>query len=96
MDETEVLRQINEFGESAYGLLLDADPKLVKRFEKLDAELVKLLADVRKHFPDAQYYTASGGFNLLLGSPQTADRMQYGQPELVALQGRARIGDGDF
>lgn len=96
MDETEVLRQINEFGESAYGLLLDADPKLVKRFEKLDAELVKLLADVKKHFSDAQYYTASGGFNLLLGSPQTADRMQYGQPELVALHGRAQIGDGDF
>lgn len=96
MHETEVLRQINEFGESAFGLLYDADPKLVKRFEKLDAELVKLLADVQKHFPDAQYYTASGGFNLLLGSPQSSDRRQSGQPDLVALSGRTQIGDGDF
>ena len=66
-----------------------------RRFKRIDKALIKLLDDVRQVFPDAEYYTASGGFNLLLGSSHDAsgDRAQQ---ELVAFSGNAHIGDGDF
>ena len=59
--------------------------------------MIKFLEDVQKHFPDAQYYTASGGFNLMLGaSHDCTDRRLKGQQELIALTGNASVGDGDF
>ena len=104
MTQSEALLQIIETGVTAEYLLLEADPKLAKRFRKIDGDLVQLLADVQKHFPDATYYTASGGFNLMLGEPH-GERIDGGfpsvregvpQPELIALTGAAAIGDGDF
>lgn len=96
IDEKEALRLINEEGGDAYGLLIDADPNLERRFNRLNTAMIKLLSDAKKHFPDATYYTASGGFNLMLGQPH-ADGVDYKQQrELLALSGTAVIGDGDF
>ncbi|MBL8474437.1 MAG: hypothetical protein JNM98_21795 [Rhodocyclaceae bacterium] len=96
MDEAEVLAAIED-GESAYGLLSEKCPMIERRFNRVCKTIVDLLADVRKEFPDAQYYTASGGFNLMLGNPHADDRNQTPQQELIALRGnRVRIGDGDF
>lgn len=95
MTESEVLQAIDD-GESAYGLLVDADPKLYKRFDKLCKAMVDYLADVKMHFPDAEYYTGSGGFNLLLGRPH--DDQEHAQQQLVAANGKhgVSIGDGDW
>lgn len=87
----------DEYGTIGAEALLWAkmgDP-IAARFKRLDKALVTLLADVREVFPDAQYYTASGGFNLMLGSPHDAKGINP-QAELLALSGRAAIGDGDF
>ncbi|EDN3812666.1 hypothetical protein GHS02_17210 [Salmonella enterica subsp. enterica serovar Chester] len=47
--------------------------------------------EVKQEFPDANYYTASGGFNLLLGDSEAGSLM-------VALSAShyLSIGDGDF
>lgn len=97
MDEQEVLAAI-EVGASAYGLLHDADPKLERRWKRMCKTMVDYLAEVQKHFPDAQYYTASGGFNLMLGNPHANNRSQTSQQELLALGGEhgVSVGDGDF
>jgi hypothetical protein len=87
----------DEYGTIGAEALLWAkmgDP-IAARFKRLDKALIALLADVRAVFPDAQYYTASGGFNLMLGSPHDAKGINP-QAELLALSGHASIGDGDF
>lgn len=95
MTEQECLDAI-ACGETAYDLLLDAMPKALRRFRAVDRALVKLLADVREHFPDAEFYTASGGFTLMIGHSHDKSREMRAQPELVAFGGHAQIGDGDF
>jgi len=96
MTESECLEAIAK-GETAYGLLHDADPKLIKKFSRLCRSIVAFREEVQVHFPDAEYYTASGGFNLMLGKPHTEDRAQRSQGQLLALSGeRVQIGDGDF
>ncbi len=92
--DQEACMAIIDAGETASGLLDEADTNYARRFRRLDTAIVKLLADVRGHFPDATYYTASGGFHLLLGHSHRG----YGIPqsELVAIGGRAQISDGDF
>lgn len=92
--EAEVLEIINSGEDTAYGILCDADPKLAARFKRVDKSMSKLLEDVKKHFPDAEYYTASGGFNLMLG--QSHDSNNQGQQELIACSGFTSITDGDF
>ena len=95
MDEKEVLEAIAR-GESAYMLLYEADKGLERRFKRLCTTIVQLLADVRKHFPDAQYYTASGGLCLMLGNPHNQETGRA-QRDLIALDGNGvKIGDGDF
>ena len=94
MKQDKVLEIIKSGEDTAYGLLYEADPKLIKRFNKLDKDLIKLLDDVTKHFPDARYYTASGGFNLLLG--ESHDDNECPQHDLIAVNGLARITDGDY
>lgn len=87
----------DEFGGfTAEGLLEDRlGTSIATRFKRLNTTMIKLLEDVRKSFPDAEYYTASGGFNLMIGRPHD-DRGQQAQQELVALSGAAQVGDGDF
>jgi hypothetical protein len=81
-------------GADTEELLGGAMPDARRRFRVIDKALCTFLADVRKHFPDAEYYTASGGFNLLLGKSHAGGGIQ--QSQLIALSGRASIGDGDF
>ena len=97
MNESEVLEAIKA-GETAYGLLLDKCPKIERRWNRLCKSMADLLKDVQKEFPSAQYYTASGGFNLMLGNSHANDRNQSSQQELVALGGShgVSVGDGDF
>lgn len=95
MDEQQVLHAINS-GEDAHQLLLERCPRIDQRWKRMCKSMVDLLADVKEHFPDAEYYTASGGFNLLLGSPHAQDRRLTSQSQLVALNSSVVIGDGDF
>lgn len=94
LSQEDVLEIIESGEDSAYGILHDADPKLIARFNRLDKSMSKLLEDVKVHFPDATYYTASGGFNLLLGAPHDAN--ENPQQDLIACVGTASIMDGDF
>lgn len=94
LNQEEVLEIINSGEDTAYSILYDADKKLINRFYRIDKALVKLLEDVREHFPDATYCTASGGFNLMLG--ESHRNSEDPQKELVACSGRVSIGDGDF
>lgn len=92
--EEEVLERIDQ-GETAYDILLEAMPGVQARFNRACRNIVALLEDVRKEFPDAQYYTASGGLHLMLGDNHTF----HGKPqqELIALSGSGvSISDGDF
>lgn len=94
MDEHETLQAIDD-GDSAYGLLTEADPNFERRFRRLCSTMGKLLDDVQSHFPGAQYYVTPTGLNLLLGSPHADD----GEPqrELIAFQSAAiNIGGGDW
>lgn len=92
--EPEVLELIHVGGEDAQAILLERLPGAEKRFKRLDRALIEFLAHIRLTFPDAKYYTGSGGFNLLLGRPHSSKHVA--QAELVALSGAAQIGDGDF
>ena len=95
MNEDEVLEVVGDDYDLAHSLLLEKMPGVEKKWERLCASIKRFLCDVQKHFPDAQYYTASGGFNLMLGdSHSTAGKPQQ---QLVALSGiDVEIGDGDF
>jgi len=93
--EADCLRILGEAGcYEAYDLLHDEAPGIERRFRRVDKAICDLLAEVKKTFPDATYYTASGGFHLLLGASH--DGRANAQRELVALSGEASIGDGDF
>jgi hypothetical protein len=88
-------KRIIDSGEAdAYDLLTEKMPGILKKFKKVDKALIDLLAEVQTVFPDAQYYTGSGGFNLMLGPSH--DERERGLQQLVAFGGRAQIGDGDF
>jgi hypothetical protein len=96
MNEKECLEAIKN-GDSAYYLLYEKDPKIIIKFKKLTYDLIKLLDETKKHFPDATYYTASGGLSLLLGNSHNNDNYQP-QEELEAISADSRliIGDGDY
>lgn len=94
LSQEDVLEIINSGEDCAYGILYDADPKLAARFKRVDKSMSKLLEDVKEHFPDAVYYTASGGFNLMLGASH--DDNNAPQQSLVACSGNTNISDGDF
>lgn len=94
LSQEDVLEIISNGEDDAYGILYDADPKLIDRFKRVDKSMLKLLEDVKKHFPDAVYYTASGGFNLMLGESHNENNLP--QQDLVACSGRTSISDGDF
>ncbi|QIV65864.1 hypothetical protein Cp1R7AA1_065 [Mesorhizobium phage Cp1R7A-A1] len=87
-------RIIETEDEDARSLLLSELPSIERKFKKVDKALIALLDEVKEVFPDATYYTGSGGFNLMLGPSH--DERERGLQELVALGGRAQIGDGDF
>ena len=81
MNEQEVLNLIAD-GESAYGLLSEKNKTVISRFHRQCDNLHKLLEEVRRDFPDAQYYSANGTVNLMLGSSH--DHRYTAQSELSA------------
>lgn len=93
LDEDTCLEMI-EKGDDAYGIITDKLPSAEARFRKLDKAICAYLKFIRRSFPDAEYYTGSGGFNLMLGKPHSAKLIP--QQELLAFGGNAAIGDGDF
>ena len=93
--EPEVLALIVQ-GNDARSIIEDNIPDAEKRFKKVDKALRDYLAYVRKTFPDAEYYTGSGGFHLLLGHSHDDSHGTKAQQQLVAFAGLASIGDGDW
>jgi len=93
--EAEVL-EYNEEGVSSRTLLLYERPGADKKFHKICKDLENYLKWVQEVFPDACFYTASGGLHVLLGkSHSEGGRSQ----QTLAAIGRATnlvIGDGDF
>lgn len=87
-------------GDESYAdaeeLLLSRVPSAKRRFQNICTQLRKLQDDVRKEFPDSEYYSASGTFHLLLGPSHTFN--ERAQTELVAITGRncPGIGGGDW
>lgn len=85
MRTEELKERIRNGNEDAFDLLLDAVPNAAKRFDRLTKDLAKLREEVRKHFPDAIYYTAGGdGFVLILGDTHSG-KGEKSNEELVAL-----------
>ncbi|EAQ2326339.1 hypothetical protein E3J31_08270 [Salmonella enterica] len=79
MDEQDVLRVINGREIDASDLLEEAMPNAAR----LTNSMNKLLQEVREHFPDALYYSASGTVSLLLGSSH--DNNDHPVREMVAV-----------
>ena len=69
-------------------------PKHTAKLDRLDKRINQVLEEIQQVFPDAQYYTDSGGFNLVLGQTHEGLR-DTAQCQRVAWAGtHARIGDG--
>lgn len=95
MDQNEVDQWVEENGVyDAYILLDEKMPKMRAKLNRLDKRIQDVLAEIQQEFPDAQYYTASGGFNLILGD--THDSAGAAQQQRTAWGGGASIGDGDW
>lgn len=96
--QEDVDRWIEENGEDdAYALLNEMLPKHRAKLNQLDSRIRKVLKEIREVFPDAQYYTGSGGFNLLLGDSHGGGRSNCApRQERMAWGGLASIGDGDW
>lgn len=98
LDTEEVLSIIKDGNLDAYDLLTERDSSIEKRWKKMTKEMERFLNDVRIHFPDAEYYTASGGFNLLLGRSHSEESRGSitANTDLVAFSSRVVVGDGDW
>lgn len=70
-------------------------PKHRAKLDRLDKRISNLLAEIRKVFPEATYYTASGGFTLVLGDTHTGNGEEP-QQQRSCWAGSATIGDGDW
>lgn len=95
MNTEEVKEAIAASGDSAYLLLWEACPTAERKFNRLTKGLKELMEEVRESYPEAVYYTASGGFNLLLGASHSSG--EEPNRELVALSAIGLdVSDGDF
>ena len=79
----------------ASGLFNEKLPGYSKKLDRLDSRIRKLLSEIQDVFPDAEYYTAGGGFNLVLGSTHEGIEGEE-QQQRSAWWGLAVIGDGDW
>lgn len=96
MNEQQCLEAIAA-GEPANLILHRKIPGATVKWRRLCKHIRKFITEVQVEFPDAQYYTASGGFNLMLGEPHSRGSHGRAQQELLALSGiGVSIGDGDF
>lgn len=97
--EEDVLSTIAEGKMDANDLLNSIDPNFEKRFKRLNTALSKLLDDVRKTFPDANYYSPNDGMVLLLGNSHTGSTSPVQQRQLVAATSHAlicKLSGGDW
>ena len=95
MDQHGIDRWVQDSGDTdAAFLLRERLPKMEAKLNRLDKRIRDVLAEVKEEFPDAMYYTASGGFNLILGD--THDGNGCAQQQRFAWGGLAFIGDGDW
>ncbi|WP_284084816.1 hypothetical protein [Acinetobacter nosocomialis] len=96
MTEEDVLDAISGGDVDANDLLHEANPNFEKRFKTLTKGLEKLMKDIRKSFPDAEYYSANDGLLLMLGSSHNDSGLD--QQELVAADGglKTMLSGGDF
>lgn len=86
-----------ENGRTAKEILLERVPNAERKFKKLCKDMDALIKIVQIEFPDAQYYTASDGFVVILGDTHSEGNGGNAQKELVALVGGiSGIGGGDF
>ena len=96
MDQDDVDSWVEENSQTDSWSLLNARlPHMRRKLNSLDKRIRDVLSEVQEEFPDACYYTASGGFNLILGEPH-ADPGQVPQDQRWAWGGDAAIGDGDW
>lgn len=73
--------------ESFYLELLESKvPNATSRFFKACKSLKKLQGEIKKHFPEAQYYMSAEGLNLMLGEPHTGTNIS-GNEQLSVCQG---------
>ncbi|MEQ0200410.1 hypothetical protein [Klebsiella sp. CN_Kp106] len=97
MTTDELLKHIAPGDYYEASCLLDEKcPTAERRFKRLTKGLAELLKDVQKEFPDANYYTASGGFNLLLGSASDCGSTEGNQLIAISASEYLSVGDGDF
>lgn len=91
MNTEELIERIDGDQYEANRLLDEKCPNVERRFKRLTKALAALLDEVKQEYPDANYYTASGGFNLLLGEIE-------GGSSMIALSASSylSVGDGDF
>lgn len=96
MTEEDVLNEIAGGDVDANDLLNQADPNFEKRFKTLTRGLEKLMKDIRKSFPDAEYYSANDGLILMLGNSHGSSGRP--QRELEAADGGlgTMLSGGDF
>lgn len=80
----------------AEDLLASELPKIKSKMKNAVKKLASTLDEVKKVFPDASFYTASGGLVLMLGNSHGENDAP--QQELVAasFSDLISIGDGDF
>lgn len=98
MRNDEVLERLAKGDVDALDLLRERCPTIERRWKKVCKDIETLLRDVKKEFPDACIYTASGGFNLLIGDSHKDKFSETPQQQMVALSngGRFVVGDGDW
>lgn len=82
--------------QSAYELATERLPGWERRFRRAARTLGRLLEEAKIEFPDACYYTGSGGLNFLIGPGRTnsvgldQDQVAFSASDLV------HIIDGDW
>ena len=97
MSAVDCLRYLEETGDTdTYILLRNRDKRFEKRFRKACDDLKRVLDEVRVDFPEACYYTASGGLSLLLGAPHDEDFHPRSQLTAFGATNGLNISDGDY
>lgn len=97
MNENEVDKWVEETGSyDAEDLLDEKLPKMRAKLNRLDKRIRDVLSEVQEVFPDACYYTGSGGFSLVLGSTHADGLGAAEQSQRLAWGGLATIDDGDW
>lgn len=80
----------------AWALLKERLPTAERRFNRLTKGLAQLLKEVQEEFPDACYYTASGGFTLLIGPTHAKDGSSRSHNTALSASSYLLVSDGDY